>query len=188
MIENNEINQFIFFDTETTGLNENDEIIELAITEKNGQPLFHSYFNPAAVINPAAQMVHKISKEAVKDSPNFAEKIKEIKQIFKKNMVAVAYNVEFDVRMIKQTCDRYNLDTKWMDEVTWACLMNHYSSYKFDPVDPKSSFVRHKLTNACKENNIQIQNAHSALGDCRMMSQLYEKMHKEDFGFVKNKN
>lgn len=68
--------KIIVFDTETTGLNPygNDEILQLAIIDGNGEELFNSYIKPDLRKTWAkAAEVNGITPRMVKDSPHFDE-------------------------------------------------------------------------------------------------------------------
>lgn len=99
---------YLFFDTETTGLGTEDEVIELAIVDSDGNKVYESRFNPTSEIDPMAQEVHGLSKEILKDSPCFKDEYQKIQDIIK-DKVLFAYNVNFDKRMLESSCRKYNL-------------------------------------------------------------------------------
>ena len=61
----------VYLDTETTGLELKDEIVEIAIIDKNGLVLIDSLIKPKQPIPDSATAIHHISNEMVKDSPTF---------------------------------------------------------------------------------------------------------------------
>ena len=69
----------VFLDTETTGLdpNQGHRIIEIAAVEINNRQLsenqFHVYTNPEREIDAAAQEVHGITLEFLKDKSLFKD-------------------------------------------------------------------------------------------------------------------
>lgn len=52
-----------YLDTETTGLEKTDEIIEIAIVDSQGRVIFESFFRPTIHIPQAAINIHHISNE-----------------------------------------------------------------------------------------------------------------------------
>ena len=95
--------KIIVFDTETTGLNPygNDEILQIAIINGNGEELFNSYIKPDARRTwTKASEVNGITPRMVKDSPHFSDVQDTIQDIFNNAEVIVGYNVEFDIRFI----------------------------------------------------------------------------------------
>jgi len=97
--------RIVCFDTETTGVSSNDEIIQLSVWGLNGdkpEEIYQSYFKPLRHLSWAeAQAVNGISPEMVKNCPYIVEKISEIREIFSQADYVVGYNVAFDVNMLK---------------------------------------------------------------------------------------
>jgi len=79
----------IFLDTETTGLdpNQGHRVIEIAAVEMNNRQLtsnhFHTYLNPSREIDLAAQEVHGITLEFLKDKPFFKDIASELLDFLK---------------------------------------------------------------------------------------------------------
>ena len=97
---------FIIFDTETTGIKKDDEIIEIAAQKciyHKGifQPYeeLHEYIRPSKPIPPQATEVNGITDEMLKDKPNAVEIFPKIKSFMGEAPVIGAYNSGFDVRM-----------------------------------------------------------------------------------------
>ena len=62
--------RIIVFDTETTGVTEDDEIIQLSIIDGNGKTLINEYVHPYWKKDwAAAARVNGITPEMVKDAP-----------------------------------------------------------------------------------------------------------------------
>ncbi len=86
----------IFLDTETTGLdpNQGHRVIEIAAVEMNNRQLtsnhFHTYLNPSREIDLAAQEVHGITLEFLKDKPFFKDIASELLDFLKDSEVKVA--------------------------------------------------------------------------------------------------
>lgn len=99
---------YIVLDTETTGMNSYDEVIQLSILDLNGNILFNSYFKPKTKISQGAKKIHNISMNDLKDSPLWSSKWFEISSILKDKTI-IAYNAEFDEKLIKQTCTNHNI-------------------------------------------------------------------------------
>ena len=92
----------IFLDTETTGLdpNQGHRIIEIAAIEMlNRQQTnnrFHTYINPERDIDPAAQEVHGISLDFLKDKPLFND-ISDSFLSFIEGAELIIHNAPFDI-------------------------------------------------------------------------------------------
>lgn len=109
---------FLVLDTETTGLGEDAEIIELAILNKKGDILFNSLIKPKNGISNEATAIHGITNQCVKDAPSFIEVIEEITAILYKQYV-VAHNAVFDSKMLSSEFKKLNRQL----HVTWFCSM-----------------------------------------------------------------
>jgi DNA polymerase III epsilon subunit-like protein len=107
-------------DTETTGLEEQDEPIELAIVDGlSGAVLLDTRLRPLAPIAPGAYAVHGISSLALQDAPALADIWSRICELLSGALV-IAYNAEFDRQVLAQAAQRYGLR---MPKCRWYCLM-----------------------------------------------------------------
>ena len=103
----------LIFDTETTGLGNDAEIVELTIINTLGEVVFHSYFTPSVDIEEGAAGMHGIQQSdrpgclLVNDqyvpAPIFTEKMREIASVFSQSAHILAWNVEFDLRLLAQS-------------------------------------------------------------------------------------
>jgi DNA polymerase-3 subunit epsilon len=166
----------IFFDTETTGLNDDDEIVELAITDERCNTLYSQRFKPTKRMSAGASRVTDITDDMLVDMPTFADEFDRIKSVFAQVDQAIAYNVNFNIRLLCQTCEKYNIETNWIHAMCTRCAMLMYSNYSYDWYDPQVTARRYKLTDACRHMRINVENAHSAVGDCIMTANLVRKM------------
>ena len=94
--------------TETTGMSKKDEIVEMGIIDLKGNILYESTFRPQTKMNPFATKVNHITDESLMDSPLFADEWEKILSIINGNVI-LGHNVSFDVRLMKQTAERYSL-------------------------------------------------------------------------------
>ena len=63
----------VFLDTETTGLDDTAEVIEIAIVDAAGAVIFESYCRPTVPVDPGAQAVHGIGPEKLATAPAWPE-------------------------------------------------------------------------------------------------------------------
>lgn len=95
---------FIVIDTETTGLDADDEIIEFAAVGSDQQILWHSLVKPVRHTEwPEAQAINKISPDDVEFALTAAEQKLHISEVLSSCKVVVGYNVKFDLRMLTQS-------------------------------------------------------------------------------------
>jgi len=97
----------LILDTETTGLSEDDQIIEIAAVDWYGTPVIDYRIKPSVAIDPDAHAVHGISLEDLKDCPSWPEVESEIKALLFGQPVII-FNADFDMRMIVQTSEAYD--------------------------------------------------------------------------------
>ena len=72
----------LFFDTETTGLGSNAEIVEVGIVDAVGKTVLESLVRPRRRIPSDAIAVHGISNEMVRDAPTWGEVWPQVRQLF----------------------------------------------------------------------------------------------------------
>src|SRR5512138_1801976 len=98
----------IYLDTETTGLERSDEIVEISILDDCGEVLFHSMVRPSQKIPPQASAIHGISNEEVQAAQPWPILWPQIRPILAGRTI-VAYNSDFDHRMLQQSHARYRM-------------------------------------------------------------------------------
>ena len=163
---------FVILDTETTGLDERAEIVELSIIDKHGNTLFDSLIKPKGHIPRDAERIHGISNIDVKNADSWSDVYDGVRNILEDRSVAI-YNAEYDTRIIQQTCNLYNVD---MIKFNPVCVMLHYAKYWGEWNYSRGNYKWQKLTNAARQQGIEIKNAHRALGDCMMTLAVMNKI------------
>lgn len=94
-------------DTETTGLNDYDEIVEVAIIDTKGNVLFHSLLCPKrASIHPNAQEKNGLTMEILQNAPTYEDVFEDIQKCLN-GKLSLAYNAEYDARLLMQTHEKY---------------------------------------------------------------------------------
>ena len=97
--------KYVVLDTETTGINNQAVIIQIAVTDLHGNELLNTLIKPSKKKRmPAdAKAVHGINMEALHSAPYFRDIISELSNIIDGKTVLI-YNAEYDQRLIEQTC------------------------------------------------------------------------------------
>ncbi len=137
---------FVILDTETTGLDERAEIVELSIIDKHGNTLFDSLINPKGRIPRDAERIHGISNNDVKNANNWLAVYEDVRNILEGHSVAI-YNAEYDTRIIQQTCSLHDLD---MIKFNPVCVMLQYAKYWGEWNYSRGNYKWQKLTNAAR--------------------------------------
>lgn len=164
---------FYVLDTETTGLGERDEIIQIGIVDAGGNAVLDQLIRPSIPIPPGAARVHGITDDDVINSPIFSSLYIKLSSLLAGETV-IAYNMDFDWRMLQQTVARYRLPDIRIGKRD--CAMKQYAKFKGKRSGQGRGYVWHKLTSALAQESIAVGDAHNALGDALMTLELVRKM------------
>jgi DNA polymerase III epsilon subunit family exonuclease len=149
-------------DTETTGIEEDDRVCEIAAVRfESGIPVsrFSSLVNPGRPIPEAVSKVHGIKDVDVASKPTLPEVAGELLRVCQ-GAVAVAYSANFDRRMLHAEitgtdCHAFDPSQSWVDVLV---LVRHFDRN----VRGKG---KNKLEKACERHGVILEGAHRALAD-----------------------
>ncbi len=165
---NNEI-EYVVIDTETTGTNKIDRIVEIALIAFKGKNVIEEW---STLINPQRDIgkinMHGITASMVSSAPIFEDVINDIFRIIN-NRVLIAHQMSFDARMLIQ---EFNRAKTYGDIGKGFCTM--IAARRLLPAGKSS------LADACREFDIKVLNSHSALGDCRMTMELFSYLSEDE--------
>jgi len=107
---------FTAFDTETTGIKDDDRIIQIGAVKYNAdkktETTYNKFYDPGFEVPEEAVAVHGLSTKILKDEKHNAkpivESLKEFNNKFAKNTILVAYNANFDIGKINYEIEAYN--------------------------------------------------------------------------------
>ena len=92
----------IVIDLETTGVTENDEVLQISIIDEDGKILLNQYCRPENKTEwPMAEKINGISFEMVKDKPTLKELSSVVENIINSSSLIIEYNVDFDWFIVK---------------------------------------------------------------------------------------
>lgn len=160
----NNISKWIILDTETTGIGKDDVVIQLAIINLEGMQVIDTFLKPIkkAGISKEAITVHGITYDKLSDAPHYKEIYPLIQEkITDKNIIA--YNADYDRRLLKQTAYQEGAPTI---KAAWHCAMLQYARFKGQWNEKRQSYVYQKLP----------AGDHSAIGDCRATLKIIMEM------------
>ena len=163
----------LILDTETTGLDSQAEIIEIAMINESGNVVFESLVKPTKPIPEDAIAIHGITNEQVQTAPLWIDIASTINAILTGKDVAI-YNAAYDVRLIEQTCGLYHLAPP---SYSAHCIMLSYAEY-WGEISHRGSFKWQSLTKAAKQQRINISDLepHRARSDCEITRRLMKKV------------
>ena len=162
----------IFIDTETTGLNEDDRLFQVAY-EFQGKEYSELFKPPVPISCGSMEATHYTNKD-IEDKESFqnSEMKKHLEEILSKN-IFVAHNAKFDIKMIEKEGLKVG---KFIDTLKVAQFL-----------DPQGKLEAYRLQflRYCLDLDVKEAQAHDALGDIRVLKalflRLFEKM-KKDLG------
>ena len=141
----------VYLDTETTGLHESDEIVELTIIDDNGEPLINTLVKPINHTRwPKAQNVHGISPRDVRNAPTQTQISGKIRDVIRDTRVVI-YNAPYDSQYLPELEDATEV----------RCAMREFADFN------KSKWL--KLVNATKIVGYEWEGAHRALADTKAL-------------------
>jgi DNA polymerase-3 subunit epsilon len=160
--------KYVILDTETTGLGKNDVIVQIGITDVNGNILLESLVKPSKRkrISKDATAIHGIHIKILENMPSFKDLYGDFIKIIKGKTVLI-YNAEFDIRLLMQTVDQDGFSLK---NFYAECVMKAYSVFIGEWSNHHNDFKFQKLRGG----------NHSAIGDCKATIQVIKEMADAD--------
>jgi DNA polymerase-3 subunit epsilon len=157
-------NNYIILEAETTGLGDNDVIIQIGVLDLDGHVLLDTFIKPTKRkrISDEATVIHGITMKMLRDAPTFKEIYPKFFEVVKgKNLLI--YNAEYDCRLLTQTIIQ---DEFIMNDFNALCIMKVYSAYVGEWSDYHDRFKFQKLPGG----------DHTAIGDCKATLELIKKI------------
>ena len=154
----------LIIDTETTGLGVDDEVIEIAVCDMDGQPVYHSLVRPSCPVSPDARAANGITDAELAAAPPWSDVQPGFLAAIAGRRGLAAYNAPFDRRLIMQTARRDDL--RRLDDI--QCVMKLFAGYAGDLAPDGTFFKRTSLLNAARHFGWSAPQRHRAIDDCEM--------------------
>lgn len=160
--------KLIFFDTETTGLEPEDKVIQIGtiIVDGDKDPIRHESLHSAGgrKISIQAMATHHITEEMI-DGKYELEAHKERYQGLFDSGIAIAHNAKFDIRMMAQS--GINID---------RFICTRKVAYKMFKKEESHALQRLRYSLGLYKLETERIDAHSALSDCVVLQNLFNHM------------
>ncbi len=163
---------FICMDCETTGLDANDRVIEIAVTKftfKEVLEEFETLINPGRAIPEESIKIHHITDEMVANAPTMEDVIPQVLQMIG-NHIIVGHGIKFDVDMVSKAAERAGIESKihlnpLLDTLRMARL------YGESPINSLEQLRKHF--------NIEEEGAHRAMSDVIVNMNVFRQLSRE---------
>lgn len=154
----------VVIDTETTGFKKTDEIVQISIKSLDGQDLCSTLvaMTKRKSIPREASDIHGIKKADLEGKPTYATLSPMLQRVLSGKKI-IAYNAEFDFRMMHQV---YDLAGGYKPIASqWECAMKQYAAFVGEWNDYHNDYKWQKLGGS-----------HDARGDVDKTIELIEEM------------
>jgi hypothetical protein len=148
----------VFVDTETTGRDESSEIVEIAASLFDGTILVDSLVKPTRRMTKGSISITGIADAHLSDAPQWPEVWAKLQPALSEAPLWVAYNGEFDKRLIEQSCYFHGLELPVLPPLLEPDLMIRVASWVGD-WDAKWSHYKWP----------KLEGGHRAYGDVKAM-------------------
>jgi DNA polymerase-3 subunit epsilon len=185
----------VFWDTETTGLDDDSKIVSIGIVGTNGETLLNTLINPGEPIPASATKIHGVTNDDVKHAPSFPEVYQDIRRHLHKK-IWVIYNKGYDIPRLNYEIRRHHLadiepatqgETMFIHGVMLDSVreLSFCAMQMFAPIygaysDYHESYTWQSLTTAAAYYNIPTPDAHNALADALTTYQLINQIAYDD--------
>lgn len=156
--------KLIFIDTETTGTEEVDKLIQVAYRTSDGVDV-NAFYKADKKIEIAAMAVHHITEKMVADKPKFigSPEYHDLEKRFAAGEIFIAHNAKFDIGMIEKE------GLKVGPVIDTLKIARH--------LDPHSKIESYAMQYLRYLLGIEVEaNAHDAWGDILVLEQVFYRM------------
>ncbi len=172
-ISDDDTRGFVFFDTETTGLNPaTNRIVEITLYSDEGW--YGTLLNPGVPVPEHIAGITGITTEMVTNAPTFAEVAPEIRRRFE-GRTAVAHNAPFDMAFLLAEFKRAGIVVT--NDMYAICTLE---------TERRTRGVRknNTLTECIARRGLKAADAHRAENDVRALIELYKCQRREGAALV----
>src|SRR5215203_110758 len=156
---------FVVLDSETTGLGNPIDFVEVGVLSARGEPLFDSLIKPSCRVEPGASRVHGHTTQSLSGERCFVEVYPDLLDVMWAKRVIV-YNASYDRRVWDAAVGLLGARAALAGELApWECAMRAFAAYVGER-SKRGGYKNQKLAGG----------DHTALGDARATLRLIERM------------
>ncbi|EGK0962740.1 3'-5' exonuclease [Salmonella enterica] len=154
----------VFLDTETTGLDNTAQALEIGLVNSLGETVYHTRLKPTVSIDPGAVAVHGIRDDELVSAPSWPDITTQLQHHIGLRPLVI-FNADFDMRILKQTAAAHNDPARWLDTLSVYCAMRLSAGY----YGTTNRYGTISLTSAAIQAGLNWSGqAHSAVADAVM--------------------
>jgi DNA polymerase III subunit epsilon len=152
----------LILDTETNGVGQTSEVIEVSVINTKGDVLLDTLVKPKHMtMNPFAQRVHGISLTTLKDAPAWSDVFPQLAEIADRRTI-LAWNASFDAGVLAQTSSIWQIEhPRWF----FICAMRLYAKKR----GTKFRGLHKSVVDEGLAHLLDIYDSHRALGDVKFV-------------------
>jgi len=159
---------WLVLDTETTGLGDEAQCIDIAIVAPDGTAVLNTLVRASIAIENAAAQAHGITEEMIEFAPSWAIVQPKIMEIIKGHNV-ITYGATFDRRILHQSDDGNGLPkVDYCQFSNWCCCMEAFAEVYGERNPRFGTYTWKKLVIAADYFDLGEFSAHRALSDTEM--------------------
>ena len=145
--------------TETTGIDESAEVIEVALIDTTGERRCYALSLPVGPIAPEATMAHGWTRRTLREAGarHWPAVHDECVGTLRSAKVVLGWNVSFDQRMLYQTAERHQ---RQLPRLRWRDVMRDYAAIR--------GGRRHRLEDAAMREGVAHEERATG-GDCEVV-------------------
>jgi DNA polymerase-3 subunit epsilon len=161
--------EFVVLDSETTGLGNPIDFVEVGVLSGRGEPLFDSLIEPSCPVDPRASRVHGHTADSLAGERRFFEVYPDLLDVLWAKRVVV-YNAAYDRRVWDTAVRHLGARAALAGELApWECAMRAFAAYVGER-SRRGGYKNQKLPGA----------EHTAIGDAQATLRLIERMAEGD--------
>ncbi|MBN1287870.1 MAG: 3'-5' exonuclease [Anaerolineae bacterium] len=149
------------------------EIVQIGILAPGGEVLLDTWVKPDQAISDVFMTMCGVDTAQVREAPSFAEVYPQLAALLG-NKVIVTYHAGRDRQVLDQVCRAHAVEP--ITPERWHCALEQYAAFHGDWDEHRETFRQQSLAEACRQQNIQLDDVYSAVNNCRATLALIEKM------------
>ncbi|AWL12783.1 DNA-directed DNA polymerase [Saliniradius amylolyticus] len=177
-----EMDGALILDTETTGLDDNAEVVEVSVIDAaTGVKVFDTLIQPFDPIPAEATAIHGITNDMVQYAPTWDE-VYDLFLGLVLNHPLIIYNRDYDIRLLNQSSEKRGIVQLLTGDC--ICAMQWYAAFYGEWDEERDQYKWQKLGNAARQQAVNTSDLtlHRAFADCLVTKRVIEAVNDRLMG------